>query len=117
MRKNSNTTVDENVTTSVEETKLPETEVVETEAEPVEDNSQVPADEEPEVSEKPKTGKVANSRYVPLRENPSGSSNVITVMKVGDAAEILDRVTGYYKIKTNKDHRVGFVSSTYFRED
>ena len=113
MKKN-NIEVEENGV--IQEQKNPNTEIEET-IETIEEHSQVPADEDPKVSEKPKTGKVENSRYVFLRENPSGGSNVVSVLKVGDTAEILDRVNGYYKIKTNKDNRIGFVSSTYFKED
>lgn len=81
------------------------------------ENSQAPADEESTASGKAKTGTAANSRYVRVRKGASGSSPVVTVMNAGETAEILDRVPGFYKIKTTKGGHVGFVASNYFVED
>lgn len=82
-----------------------------------EKNNQVPVDEEPKETGKPKTGKAANSRYVRLRKGPSSSAQVITNMNLGEEAIILDRLPGYYKIQTEKGGHVGYVASNYFKED
>lgn len=80
-------------------------------------NSQASAEEKSKVSGKPKTGKAANARYVAVRKGASASSPVATTMTLGDEAEILDRIPGYYKIKIKNGGHVGFVSSNYFKED
>lgn len=79
-------------------------------------NSWAPADEGLEGSGSPKTGKAVNSRYVRVRRGPSGSAQVVVTMNAGDKAEILDRLPGFYKIRT-KDGHVGFVASNYFKEE
>lgn len=79
--------------------------------------SQASADEKPKGSGKPKTGKAANSRYVRVRKGASESSQVVVIMNLGDEADILDRVPGYYKVQTKNGGHVGFVASTYFKED
>lgn len=116
MRKQNGTNIEENTAVAAEqevvETAVKEEEAVVEEKEP----SQVPADEEPKVSEKPKTGKAANSRYVRVRKTPSANAQVVTIMNTGEEAEILDRVEGFYKVKTKKGGHVGFVASTYFKE-
>lgn len=68
-------------------------------------------------SGKPKTGTAVNSRYVQIRKAPSASSQNVGFMNSGDRAKILDRVPGYYKIQTEKDDHIGYVSSNYFEED
>lgn len=85
-----------------------------------EENSQVPTDEEPRVSRKPKTGKnkkgkIVKSRYVRVYRGPSTSYPVVATMSIGDRASILDRISGYYKIR--KEDLVGYVSSNYFEEE
>lgn len=82
-----------------------------------EESGQVSTDGKSKGFGKPKTGKAANLRYVTVRKGPSGSSQVVTTMNLGDEAEILDRIPGYYKIRTLKGGHVGFVASTYFKED
>lgn len=78
---------------------------------------QAPTLEEPKDSGKPKTGKAANSRYVRVRKAPSSSAQVVTTMNVGDQAQILNRIPGYYEVRVLKNGHVGFVASNYFRED
>lgn len=79
--------------------------------------SQASAEEKSKGSGKPKTGKAANSRYVQVRKGASGSASVVTTMNLGEEAEILDYIPGFYKIKTKKGGYVGFVASQYFKED
>lgn len=79
--------------------------------------SQVPADEEPKVAEKSKTGSACNARYVRVHKTASGGSPVVIVMKEGESAEILEQFTGFYKIRVLNSGHVGFVSSNYFKED
>lgn len=86
-----------------------------------EGNSQAPTDEEPKVTRKPRTGrpkkgKVVNSRYVRVYKGPSTSWPLVTTMKIGERATILDKLPGYYKIQTEKGDYVGYVSSNYFEE-
>lgn len=66
---------------------------------------------------KPKTGRVVNSRYVRLRKSPTGGALSVKVLNSGDCAEILDRVPGYYKVKTINGGHTGFIPSNYFKED
>ena len=87
------------------------------EAAQTEENGQVLADEEPKVFGKPKTGHVINSKYVRVRKTPSGSAQVATVAEYGDAAEILEKIPGFYKVRTCKNGVVGFIPSDYFQED
>lgn len=82
-----------------------------------EENSKVPAGKEQKVARKPKTGKAVNSKYVQIRKGPSSSSQIVANMSCGDVGFILDRVTGYYRIQTEKGNHVGYVSSNYFKED
>lgn len=82
-----------------------------------ENNSQVPTDEGSKASGRAKTGTAINARYVRVRKGASASSQVVVVMNAGDRAEILDRIPGFYKIKTLNGDYVGFVSSNYFTED
>lgn len=82
-----------------------------------EETSKVPAGKEQKVSRKPKTGKAANSKYVQIRRGPSPNSQIVANMSCGDTAIILDRVSGYYRIQTEKEGNVGYVSSNYFKED
>lgn len=108
----------------LKEAAIPEEEVAELyeksiieERKPTKKNSQASADEKSKGSGKPKTGKAANSRYVRVRKGASESSQVVTIMNLGDQADILDRVPGYYKVQTKNGGHVGFVASTYFKED
>lgn len=68
-------------------------------------------------SGKAETGKVINTRFVSLRKSPSSSSSVLEILSFGDSADILERLEGFYKIKTKKSNRIGFISSNYFKED
>lgn len=74
-------------------------------------------DEQPKVSGKPYTGVAANAKYVRVRKGPSGSAQVVAVMTSGEGAEILEKIKGYYKIRTNRGNHIGYVASNYFRED
>lgn len=96
---------------------LEEEEIVVEEKKPTKKNSQTSAEEKSKGSGKPKTGKAANSRYVQVRKGASGSSQVVTTMNLGEEAEILERMTGFYKVRTKKGGYVGFVASNYFKED
>lgn len=80
-------------------------------------NGQVPTDEGSKASGKAKTGTAANSRYVRVRKVPAANSQVVAVMNAGEKAEILDRIPGFYKVRTVKGGHVGFVASNYFMED
>lgn len=81
------------------------------------ENRRTSSGKESKGSRKPKTGKAANSKYVQVRKGPSSSAQVLTAMSLGDRAVILDRLPGYYKIKTENGGYVGYVSSNYFKED
>lgn len=83
----------------------------------LESNGQAPTNEGSKASRKPKTGKAIKSRFVRVRKAPSSSSPAIAIMNLGDQADILDRLPGYYKIKTKNDNHIGYVSSNYFQED
>lgn len=83
----------------------------------VEKTSPVPADEVLKKSERSKRGMAVNSRYIQVRKIPSGSAQVVAIMNAGDKAEILDRIDGFYKIKTDKGNHIGYVASQYFVED
>lgn len=107
---------DVNETAVLEEEVIEETKAVE-ERKSTKKASQASAEEKSKVSGKPKTGKAANSRYVAVRGGASVSSKLVTTMNLGDEAEILDRIPGYYKIKTKNGGHVGFVASNYFKED
>lgn len=83
----------------------------------VKKSRRTPAEKGSKGSRKPKTGKATNSKFVRIRKGASVNSPVVAVINLGDRAEILDRVPGYYKVKTEKEGHVGFVSSNYFEED
>lgn len=83
----------------------------------LESNGQAPTNEGSKASRKPKTGKAVNSRFVRVRKAPSSTSPAVAVMDLGDQADVLGRLPGYYKIQTKKGNHVGYVSSNYFQED
>lgn len=85
------------------------------EEELIEKNGLTPTDEESTGSRTPKTGKAFNSRYVQVRKVPSSNAPVVETMKLGDQAEILEKLPGFYKIKIG--NHIGFVASNYFKED
>lgn len=90
--------------------------VEEKKVETVEKISPAPTDEESKKAESVKRGTAVNSRYVQVRRTPSSSAQVVTIMNAGDKATILDRVSGFYKIETEKGKHIGFVASQYFTE-
>ena len=83
----------------------------------VKKSRRTPAEKGSKGSRKLKTGKAVNSKFVRIRKGASGNSQVVAVINLGDRAEIIDRVPGYYQIKTEKEGYIGFVSSNYFEED
>lgn len=82
-----------------------------------ETNNQVPVDEEPEVSSKPKTGIASGAKYIHVLDRPRVGAKVVVVMDAGDRGEIIDKVPGFYKIRVVEKDRVGFISSNYFKEE
>lgn len=108
-------TVIEEITPSPVEKKAEAVKKVKTET--VEKPSPTPTDEESKKTERVKRGTAVNSRYIRVRKGPSSSAQVVTIMNAGDKATILDRLSGFYKIETEKGKHVGFVASQYFTED
>lgn len=80
-------------------------------------NSQASTDEKPRRSENSiKTGKVVNTKYATLRRMPSANAQAVASLRFGDKAEIIEEITGFYKIKTSKG-LIGYISSNYFKEE
>lgn len=95
-----------------------EREVMEEKTEEIkEENSQAPADEEPKETEKPKTGRAANSKFIRLRNAPSANASVVTLLADGDEAEILEQIGQYYKVKVCTTDEIGYIAATHFKED
>jgi archaellum component FlaD/FlaE len=125
-----NNEIDENVKET--ESQQPEVESPENEEteknsqDPAKEGSQQPAAKEPEKTEKNeaqqpevRTGMVANAGFVRLRKFPSATAQVLTVLNEGDKIEIIDKVPGYYQVKTvvTGKETIGYVAEEYFKED
>lgn len=108
------------------EVESPENEEIKNSQDPTEEGSQQPASKEPEKTEKNevqqpevRTGTVANAGFVRLRKFPSATAQVLTVLNEGDKIEIIDKVPGYYQVKTvvTGKETIGYVAEEYFKED
>jgi archaellum component FlaD/FlaE len=125
-----NNEIDENVKETENHqpaVELPENEETEKNSQdPAKEGSQQPASKEPEKTaenevQQPKvrTGTVANAGFVRLRKFPSATAQVLTVLNEGDKIEIIDKVPGYYQVKTvvTGKETIGYVAEEYFKED
>lgn len=77
----------------------------------------IPSNEESRNQLENGTGVVCNSKYVNLRRSPIANGQVIDVLENGDRGVIVEKVSGFYKIKVIKNGKIGYIAEHYFREE
>lgn len=62
-----------------------------------------------------KTGVIINSAFVSVYNAPSAIAKVLDYVASGDEVEILEKESGFYKVKYGRFKRIGYISINFCR--